>query len=95
MDEAVSATLELELYLQPKLSVSEVPKNHVETEEAVAAVTQDSTAVMMKQLLERMERMEAELTTRKKQETDMAPERGRRGNSRTGIKVAPKMEGGE
>ena len=34
---------------------------------------------MMKQLLERMEKMEAELTTRKKQETDMAPERGRRG----------------
>ncbi len=79
LDEAVSATLELESYLQPKLSVSEVTKNHVETEEAVAAVSQDSTAVMMKQLLERMERMEAELTIRKKQETDMAPERGRRG----------------
>ena len=78
LDEAVSATLELESYLQPKLRVSEVTKNHVETEEAVAAVSQDSTAVM-KQLLERMERMEAELTTRKKQETDMAPERGRRG----------------
>ena len=32
LDEAVSATLELESYLQPKLSVSEVTKNHVETE---------------------------------------------------------------
>ena len=79
LDEAVSATLELESYLQPKLSVSEVTKNYVETEEAVTALSQDSTAVMMKQLLERIERMEAELTTGKKQETDMAPDRGRRG----------------
>ena len=78
LDEAVSATLELESYLQPKLSISKVTKNHVETEEAVAAVSQDSTAVMMKQLLERMEKMEAELMTRKKEETDMAPERERR-----------------
>ena len=54
LDEAVSATLGLESYLQPKLCVSEVTKNYVETEEAVGAVSQDSTAAMMKQLLERM-----------------------------------------
>ena len=43
LDEAVSATLELKSYRQLKLSVSEVTKNQVETEEAVAAVSQDST----------------------------------------------------
>ena len=79
LDEVVSTTLELESYLQPKLSVSKVTKNHVKTEEAMAVVSQDSTAAMVNQLLERMERMEAEVTTRKKQETDMAHERGRRG----------------
>ena len=35
LDKAVSVTLELESYLQPKLSVSEVTKNHIVTEEAV------------------------------------------------------------
>ena len=77
LDDAVTATLEMESYLDPKVELAGVG------EETVAAVAQgDSTATVMKELLERMERLESELTATQKYRAEAQPRNWRGKNLR-------------
>ena len=69
LDAAVSATLEMESYLGPKLEVAGV-------EDTVAAAMPDeATGTVMKKLLERMERLETELSESRKERRDYMQKR--------------------
>ena len=77
LDDAVTATLEMESYLGPKVELAGVG------EETVAAVAQgDSTGTVMKELLERMERLESELTATQKYRAEAQPRNWRGKNLR-------------
>ena len=82
LDDAVSATLEMESYLGPKFDVAEVFTQSREREETVASVAPDTTLTMMKQLLERMEKMEMKLSTMEEGKTFQSPQRRNQKESR-------------
>lgn len=68
---AVSATLEMETYLGPKIEVTRV-EEHIET---VAVTTTDETTHVMKKLLHRMDRLEMELTAAHKEKEESKVQR--------------------
>ena len=71
-DAAVSATLEMESYLGPKLEVA-VVEEHTDT--VAAAMPDEATGTVMKKLLERMERLETELSESRKERRDYMQKR--------------------
>ena len=74
LDAAVSATLEMESYLGPKMEVAEV---RGKPEALAAALSEESTATMMKKLLDKMDRLETELTTTRKERQDFMTQKSK------------------
>ena len=72
LDAAVSATLEMESYLGPKLEVAGVEEH---TDTVAAAMPDKATGTVMKKLLERMERLETELSESRKERRDYMQKR--------------------
>ena len=74
LDAAVSATLEIESYLGPNMEVAEVREK---PKAVAAALSEELTATAMKKLLDRMDRLETELTTTRKERQDFMTQKSK------------------